>query len=224
MPSKFDDLPLDVIKYEILPFVANDYFARMGINSMVQPVERTSTPLRKNAAAELDMAFTLMSYKKKGLNVEGELLESPAQRLEWLIEIFNFNIKDPHFIKYAKVFRDMITKKAQHYANPDIDEYMLVSEDEKARLTLKATQILEVLAKNPYLYEAYPSIRNETWSPIDGVKPRMIVDNSELLEKIRRSKPHWREIEFKRGRSHRYYDYYMEHGYYDSNDEWVKMG
>lgn len=224
MPSQFDDLPLDVIKYEILPFVANDYFARMGINSMVQPVERTSTPLRKNAAAELDMAFTLMSYKKKGLNVEGEVLESPAQRLEWLIEVFNFNIKDPHFIKYAKVFRDMITKKAQHYANPDIDEYSLVSEDEKARLTLKATQILEVLAKNPYLYEAHPSVKNEMWSPIDGVKPRMIVDNSELLEKIRRSKPHWREIEFKRGRSHRYYDYYREYGYYDSNDEWVKMG
>ena len=223
MPSKFDDLPLDVIKYEILPFVANDYFARMGINSMLQPVERTSTPLRKNAAAELDMAFTLMRYKKKGLNVEGELLESPAQRLEWLIEIFNFNIKDPHFMKYAKQFRDMITKKAQHYANPDIDEYMLVSEDEKARLTLKATQILEVLAKNPYVCEARPSFINETWSPIDGVKPRIIVDNEELLEKIRRSTPHWREIEFKRGRSHRYYDYYREYGYYDSNDEWVKM-
>jgi len=223
MPSKFDDLPLDVIKYEILPFVANDYFARMGINSMLQPVERTSTPLRKTAAAELDMAFTLMTYKKKGLHVEPELLEGCAQRLEWLIAIFNFNINDLHFMKYAKEFREVMTKKAQYYANPDINEYSLVSEDEKARLTLKATQILEVLAKNPYLYQARPSVKNEMWSPIDGVKPRMIVDNSELLEKIRRSKPHWREIEFKRGRSHRYYDYYREYGYYDSNDEWVKM-
>lgn len=229
MPSKFDELPLEVIKYEILPFVANDYFARMGINSMLQPVERTSTPLRKTAAAELDMSFTLMSYKKKGLNVEGQLLETSAQRLERLIAIFNFNIKDPHFIKYYKNFRGVMTTKAEYYANPNINEYEVVSEDEKGHLILKATQILELLAKNPYLCEAHPSVGNDKWSPIDGVKPRMIVDNSELLEKIRRSKPHWREIEVKRGRSHRHeedgdYHYYREYGYYDSNDEWVKMG
>jgi hypothetical protein len=115
----------------------------------------------------------------------------------------------------------MLAKKAETYASPNINEYELVSEDEKALLMLKATQILEALAKNPYVCEARPSFINETWSPIDGVKPRIIVDNEELLEKIRRSTPHWREIEFKRGRTHRYYDYYREYGYFDSNDTWV---
>lgn len=222
MPSKFDELPLDVIKYEILPFVANDYFARMGINGMLQPVERTSTPLRKNAVAELDMAFTLMSYKKKGLHVEPELLEGCAQRVKLLLGIFDFNINDVRFIKHAKEFRDMLKKKAELFANPNINDYQFVSEDEKACLILKANATLKVLAKNPYVCEAHPSVKNEMWSPINGVKPR-IIDNSELLEKIRRSKPHWREIEFKRGRSHRYYDYYREYGYFDSNDKWISM-
>jgi len=221
MPSKFDELPLDVIKYEILPFVSNDYFARMGINSMLQPAERSSTPLRKNAAAELDMAFSLMSYKKKGLHVEPTLIETSSERLELLTRIFDFNINDLHFIKYNKNFRDMLTQKAERYANPNINEYVLVSEDEKDRLILKANEALQVLAKNPYLCEADPPLRNETWSPIDGTMCRIIVDNEELLEKIRRSKPHWRVIEFKRGRSHRYYDYYREYGYFDSNDEWI---
>jgi hypothetical protein len=217
MPSKFDELPLDVIKYEILPFVANDYFARMGINSMVKPVERTSTPLRKNAVAELDIGLSLISYKKKRLNIEAAPLENSSKRLELLTRIFDFNINDLQFMKHAKGFRDMLTKKAETYASPNINEYELVSEDEKALLMLKATQILEALAKNPYVCEARPSFINETWSPIDGVKPRIIVDNEELLEKIRRSTPHWREIEFTRGH------YYSEYGYYDSNDEWVKM-
>jgi hypothetical protein len=221
MPSKFDDLPLDVIKYEILPFVANDYFARMGINGMLQPAERSSTPLRKNAMAELDIALSLISYKKKGLHVEPTLIETSSERLELLTRIFDFNINDLHFIKHAKNFRDMLTKKAETYANPNMNEYDLVHEDEKANLMLKATQILEVLAKNPYVCEARPSFINETWSPIDGVKARIIVDNEELLEKIRRSTPHWREIEFERGRTHRYYDYYREYGYFDSNDTWI---
>ena len=222
MPSKFDELPLDVIKYEILPFVSNDYFARMGINSILQPVERTSTPLRKNAVAELEMTLTLMKYKKKGLYVEPELLEGCAQRVKLLLGIFDFNINDMRLIKYSKNFRDMLKKKAELFANPNINDYQFVSEDEKANVILKATQILEVLAKNPYVCEADPSFRNETWSPIDGLK-RRIIDNSDLLEKIRRSKPHWREIEFKRGRSHRYYDYYREYGYFDSDDKWITL-
>jgi hypothetical protein len=238
MPSKFDKLPLDVIKYEILPFVKNDYFARMGINSMLQPVERTSTPLRKNAAAELDMALTMMNYKKKGLYAEGGLLKTSAQRLGRLIAIFNFNIYDLHFIKYNKNFRGVITEKAEHYANPNINEYEFVSEDEKANLILNAAQMLEVLSKNPYVCEAYTSVINDKWTPIDGVKPRIIVDNKELLEKIRRSKPHWRIVEEKRKRwrprrnisdsdysDEEYDDEHgkMEYGYFLKDNTWVAL-
>jgi hypothetical protein len=133
-------------------------------------------------------------------------------------------------------YHDAMKKKAETYASPNINEYELVSEDEKALLMLKATQILEALAKNPYVCEARPSFRNETWSPIDGVKPRIIVDNEELLEKIRRSTPHWRNIGIKRdrpsplSRSRRYYeaDEYQNrddyvYGYFDSNDAWISI-
>ena len=73
------------------------------------------------------------------------------------------------------------------------------------------------------------------WGNIDGVKPR-IIDNSELLEKIRRSTPHWRNIGIKRdrpsplSRSRRYYeaDEYQNrddyvYGYFDSNDAWISI-
>ena len=239
MPSKFDKLPLDVIKYEILPFVENDYFARMGINSMLQTAERISTPLRKNAVAELDMAFTIMTYKKKkGLYAKGELLKTSAQRLERLIAIFDFNINDVNFLKYDKNFRRAIKAKAEHYANPNINEYELVSEDEKANLILKATQILEVLAKNPYLYEAYSSVINDKWTPIDGAKSRIIVDNAALLEEKRRSTPYWRIVEEKRKRwrprrnirdndysDEEYDDEHgkMEYGYFLKDNTWVAL-
>ena len=228
MPSKFDKLPLDVIKYEILPFISNDYFARMGINSMLQPVERISTPLRKNAVAELDMSFTMLLYKKKGLGKE--IYEyTPSKMAEKLLSIFDFSINNTHFIKYHKNYHDAMKKKAETYANPNFIEYELI--DERAPLILKATQMLEVLAKNPHICCVTPSYLNARWSPIEGATP-CIVDNSELLEKIRLSKPHWREIEIKRGRTRRHNDvdeeyenylYVREYGYFDSNDTWIKI-
>jgi len=180
----------------------------------------------------------LMSYKKKGLFVEGMLLKTSSQRLERLIAIFDFNINDVNFMKYYKNFRGAITAKAEHYANPNINEYELVSEDKKANLILKATQMLEVLSKNPYVCESHSSLINDKWSPIDGAKSRVIIDNAAILEEKRRSTPHWRIVEEKRKRwrprrnisdsdysDEEYDDEHgkMEYGYFLKDNTWVAL-
>ena len=237
MPSKFDELPLDVIKYEILPFVADDYFARMSINGMLEPVERTSTPLRKNAVAELDMSLTVLNYKKRKLDVDIRgATPTPSKIAEKLMEIFDFSIDNPLLLKYDIKYRNVMIKKAGAYADPNFVDYGYVSEDEKVKLVLKANQALEALDKNPYICECRPSFRNEKWSPIDGANSHVIIDNTELLEKIRRSTPHWRNIGIKRdrpsplSRSRRCYeaDEYQNrddyvYGYFDSNDAWISI-
>lgn len=162
MPSKFDELPLDVIHYEILPFLSDDYFARIGINSMLLPIERTSTPLRKNAAIELEMSLTLHKFSI----VLAADSSTPSTRGEQLMAAFNLTINNPLFLKYNRKFRDIITEKGETYADPNFQDYGLVSEDEKAQLVVKSNKILEVLEKNLYVCDVSPSFINDEWSPI----------------------------------------------------------
>lgn len=54
----FDCLPLEVIKSKIIPFIADDYFARIGINSVLPPVDRTGTKLRPDVISVFDGTCT----------------------------------------------------------------------------------------------------------------------------------------------------------------------
>ena len=229
MATMFDLLPLDVIKFEILPFVANDYFARMGINGILQPEERVSTPLRKNAVAELEMSIALYGYKKDNLNQQEF---TASERGKKLMAIFDFLNKNPTFLKYDKNYRNATIKKVEEYSDPNFPQYAVLNEDEVAQLVSKAKQVVETLAKNPYVCEIVCGTLEPIWSPIAGAKPRVIVNNSALLEAAERersSKPHWRLVTKTRFiRSSRNYDHEYEededweYGYFDKN-EWVKL-
>ena len=231
MATMFDALPLDTIKYEILPLIADDYFARISINSMLKPEERTSTPLRKNAVAELEMSIAIRLYKKNELNEE-EYDVSASKRAKKLMAIFDFIIRNPTFLKYDINYRNAMIKKVQEYSDPNFPQYSLVSKDEKAQLLSKANQLITVLAKTPYLREVRAGPYDLVWTPIDGAKPRKVVNNAALLEaaeKVRKSKAHWRPVLYRRyTRGHwRESDYeyeedeMMEYGYFDTNDKWV---
>ena len=229
----FDLLPLDIIKYEILPFAANDYFARMGINSMLQPAERVSTPLRKNAAAEFEMSITVLNYRK---NINDEYALSASERAKSLMNIFDFLNKNPTLLKYDINYRNATIKKVEEYSDPNFSQYRWISEDEKMEVVSKANKLAETLSENKYVCEVRKSVSNEAWSPIDGLKTR-IINNFALLEKIERelrAVPRWRLVEHERnsksyGRQRRHEDlpdeYYTyekwEYGYFDMNDQWV---
>jgi len=165
----FDFLPLDVIKYKITPFVVNDYFARMGINSMLAPVERMSTPLRKNATTELHITIILDRYNKMLSNTKIlSNMDTHSKRGRQLMAAFNCVINNPLLLKYHIKFRSVITKKAEEHSDPNFSDYELISEDEKNQLVLNAKNVLEVLKNNAYVSEISSSVKNKMWSPIDS--------------------------------------------------------
>ena len=229
MATMFDWLPLDVIKYEILPFVADEYFARMGINSILHPLDRISTPLRNNAIAELQMSIATRQYKNTNLN-GNEYTTSASERAKMLISIFDFNTRNSTFLKYDIKYRNALILKVQQYSDPNFPQYHSVSQDEKTQLVSKAMQFTTTLANTPYLHEVKGVEFELNWSPIDGAKPRSVIDNTALLEaaeRKRRSQPHWRNIVEYHRHTYAYHDYadreYREYGYFDTNNKWVTL-
>ena len=222
----FDCLPMDVIRFVILPYVANDYFARVAINSMVAWDEKVPAPLRTNAAAELEVALAAARMKPM-LNdaefnyitcygmTEKERAEKAERKAVKIGEIFEFNVKYPILLKHNISFRTTAERKAMEFADPACEQYGFVSEATKALLITKANRLLEALGNNPFLFPVNGSTSTDKWTPINGAPARVIVDNSALLsaardaaaavahaaEKERRSKPHWRRIHYGR----RYY-------------------
>ena len=218
----FDRLPMDVINYEIRPLVANDYFARVGINEMVRTHEKTPTRLRRNAAAELEVALATARMKPM-LNdaelhsitygmTEEEKTATAERKAAKIGVIFDFNVKHPILLKHNLSFRTTVESKVAEFADPDCPQYHLVSEASKATLIEKATWLMETLANNPFLFHVNGSTTTDKWSPIDGAPACVIVDNSVLLaaaaaveqaamaaaEKERRSTPHWRPTSYRR--------------------------
>lgn len=216
---------MDVIRFVILPYVANDYFARVAINSMVAWDEKIASPLKKNAAIQLEISLITPKLKRllEGcefdpyLHIMAKDEEKKAraeQKALKICEIFDINIKNPILLKHNLNYRQTVERKAREFADPDCSQYSIVCDETKVLVLAKAIQLLEAVVSNPFRF-AESGSGQENWSPIDGAPARVIVDNSALLavarareraaaeaaEKERRSKPHWRSIcYYRRGR------------------------
>jgi hypothetical protein len=237
MVNLFDRLPMDVIKYEIIPYIANDYFARVGINSLLPPVDRQSTPLRRGAALELGMSLSVVKLNRlvaKATNTEG-----PPSKAELIGETFAYLLTNPLILQHNLTFRNTALAKAATFADPDCSQYYLLPEATKANLIDKSCELIVLAACKPYLYHCNSALSKDSrWSPVEGGGRHIVVDNERALilaakeeyakriaaEKIRRSKPHWEY--FSRGR-YRYDDDDVdgdwEFGYFDNNEQWVYL-
>jgi len=236
MSTLFDFLPLDVINYEIKPYIENDYFARLALNALLPPIDRRGTPLRQDTARQLYLSLRIAPLKK--LTHDASLAEGPVRKAEAIATLFDFLINNPLILQHNLSFRNTALRQATTFADPNCSQYISVQMTAVTPLICKAGLLLEIMEKTPFLYQLNTFQSNAKWTAVDGAGLRVVVDNSYLLavalakekalaleaEKLRRSKPHWRVVNRRRGYYSRYYDddeEDWEYGYFDKAHKWV---
>ena len=97
MSTLFDFLPLDVINYEIKPYLDNDYFSRIAINALLPPNDRRGTHLGKDAARRLHMSLHIPLLKK--LTNDAACAEGPVGKAAAIVVVFELLINNPLICK-----------------------------------------------------------------------------------------------------------------------------
>ena len=218
MSTLFDLLSQDVINYCIRPYLADDYYARIALNSLLLPGDKRYTPLRIDAVKQFEMTLNLVKMEKL-VNV-ATYSHNNFEKAKGILEVFNFLLKNPFIIKHEQKMWNVVFKQATTFADENSPQYTLLEGSVKEELIDKARLLLILISKTPILKTITTSKTNETWSAVDGAGIYSIVDNASALaalEVARRSKPHWRV--FYRGYDDD--DGEEEYGYFDARDKWV---
>lgn len=160
----FDNLPLDMIKFEIFPYL--DWADRVAVNACLPPSDRIRTPLGKDSGLILVIKIQAARLKKyiKSAESSNYLPIKSRRVLKLYRRIGNFN----YIIQYHKSFRDMLIKKCKNYSNPENPEYIGTTPYFMKTLMKLATDFLEECdEKYPYKYQIN-AYTEGVWNPIQN--------------------------------------------------------
>jgi len=160
----FDNLPLDMIKFEIFPYL--DWTDRVSVNTCLPPVDRIRTPLARDSGLILAIRIQAARLKKQLLSAESaNYLPIKSRRV---LKIFRGIEKYRYIIEHHKSFRDMLIQKCKNYSNPENTEYIGTSLHFKKTLMKLTTDFLEVYEmKYPYKYQINAH-KEGSWNPIQN--------------------------------------------------------
>lgn len=117
---KMDLLPMDVIRFMIVPYC--DYETRVHLICSLPPIDRYSVRLNKELCIMHDLCVSKLFILSKIRNVEKFLpTEYPIKRYNKIVEVFlEFN-NPRHFnlIIYNKAFRDTMINKMLEFSDSD---------------------------------------------------------------------------------------------------------
>jgi len=158
----FDNLPTDIIYYEIFPFL--DYDSRVTANLMLPRKDRIRHPLKKDAA--LGFAIRLSSVLLLKVVNSVATAKTKLSRSRKVLNIYrNFVPKYIFLTEYCPRYREMMILKCKDYIDPTFEEYNSATPHTKKTLPVLCANILEMIEQRP-LKRAVADSRDESWTPI----------------------------------------------------------
>ena len=146
----FDELPTDMIYYEIFPFL--DYNSRVTANLLLPKEDRLRTPLQKDAVIMLEMSL--------GKAAMGSLIKkqsratNPIFRNRLTLKIWRTVTLFPSLYQYNSKFRGVVAAKAVEFSDPSMAEYAHVSNYTRKELKKLCTNfLLSLETSHPYIRE-----------------------------------------------------------------------
>lgn len=164
MPTLFDRLPLDIIKYVIGSYLKNDYFARISINNLLAPSDRSSFPLNKDAVKQVGLSLAITEMKttfKKSAKCD-----DVAKRK---IMFLDFIHKNPLILQHHPAYRKLFKLRVDMLCHKDYYLYSKEPEITTAALINKGRQLLNFIEQTPFLYKLKLSWAEEQYTAIDGM-------------------------------------------------------
>jgi hypothetical protein len=158
----FDNLPTDIIYYEIFPFL--DYNSRVTANLMLPRKDRIRHPLKKDAA--LGFAIRLSSVLLLKVVNSVATATTNLSRSRKILNIYRNLVPKYIFLtEYCPRYREMMILKCQDYMNPTFEEYQIATPHLIKTMPVLCANILEMIEQRP-LKRAVADSRDESWMPI----------------------------------------------------------
>jgi len=173
-PHLFANLPLDMIQFEIFPYL--DYDTRVKVNLMLPVQDRIRTPLKKDAALQFAMALVATRLTSIMNKIAGNL-DRRAVRNRYLLKLFRDIPKYFFVLQYNSKLREAILLKCADYSDPDNQEYANASPHVKKTLPDICRAILHLAETKPLMYEIQGVSKNMPWTPLKNANPIEVVDN-----------------------------------------------
>ena len=162
MPHLFDNLPTDIIYYEIFPYL--DYDSRVTANLMFPYEDRIRHPLKKDAALGFAISLSSVLLLKVVKTVKSYIPR--INRSRKILHIYrNLVPKYIFMVEYCPNYREMIKMKCENYINPAFEEYSQASSHVKKNLPILCANILEMIEQRPLQREVCDS-KHPSWTPI----------------------------------------------------------
>jgi hypothetical protein len=146
----FDELPTDMIYYEIFPFL--DYNSRVTANLLLPKEDRLRTPLQKDVVIMLEMSL--------GKAAMGSLIKkqsratNPISRNRLTLKIWRTVTLFPSLYQYNSKFREVVAAKAVEFSDPSMVNYTHVSNYTRKELKKLCTNfLLSLETSHPYICE-----------------------------------------------------------------------
>ena len=169
--SILHNIPLDVIRKHILPRL--DWSSRVTFNSLLDPADRHSFPLKKDAGISLMLTKEHNTIKKLLFFVTPY---NPQQKnYEHIIDVMKALKNVTYLLKYSLNFRNMFILKCEGFADLESAEYAnaIISDEEKQTLSGLCKENLQRLEKIPYEREVSSSCK-ETWTAVSAGPPHIV--------------------------------------------------
>ena len=160
-----DNLPLDVIQYEIYPYL--DYNSKVTMNSMLPPQDRIRTPLKKDHALSIFIHFLaarLSSFITKYIYSANKIT-----RMRSRFKMYrNLHLMYPLF-QHCRKMRDATIEKMIEMGDLEYEGYDRCSKYVRVNLSKLIRDELDKIHDSvPYLYE-YKIMRcKDHWSAVDA--------------------------------------------------------
>jgi len=154
----FDNLPLEIIRFEIFPYL--DYEGRNAVNACLPRQDRIPTPFAKDSNNILMIKIQTCLLKK--------LLDrtyKETRRHREILKLFRSFDKLSHIFQYNYKFHVCMIEKCKKYSKSDEPEYTLTTKYFKKTLVKLCADFLEVYKiKYPFKY----NLNSGVWNPIQN--------------------------------------------------------
>lgn len=160
----FDQLPTDMIHYEIFPYL--DYDSRVTANLLLPQQDRMRVYLNKEAVLQFSMNFGMTILKP--LVLKQPHVTNKITRARINLKIWRTLGKCPQLVQYHAKFRQIIINKIGEFTDPAMYETDYMSSyAQKAMIKLCSDFLERMETSLPYIREIKPScFQEEDWSAV----------------------------------------------------------
>lgn len=156
----FDQLPTDMIYYEIFRFL--DYDSRVTANLLLHPEDRMRTPLRKDALTEFSMMFG--STIIKNLMRKQKTAKTLIGRNRLTLKIWRTMPMFPELVQYNSRFRATVLDRAVEFSEIKPEDTNVSAYTRKELKRLCESFMLSLETSFPFVRELNAPL--EDWTAI----------------------------------------------------------